>query len=418
MRSPSRTRRHESRSPRTRPQGRDRAAREHRRPAVTGTAARGDADRRDRHLDRQRQRLQLPVAARRRPTWSTSPAPPPPTYTLTVADVGADLRVSSPPPTPTRPPPPASTATAASPSAPPVNTVRPTSPAPPGAGRRLTGTAGTWAGSATPYSTSGSASDGSTANITGATAVTYTLTPADVGASVRVCWSPPPTPTAAADRAPRPATVASATPVNTIVPVIAGTAAARRHADRDGRHLERHRQRLPPTSGSAGNGRLRRHRGRHEVDLRPVRRRRRRTVRVHVTATNPDGVDRRQLRRDRDRRRAAPVNTVVPVVTGAAAAHHDADRGAGHLERAQATPTPTSGSATRAPASPTSPAPRPPATRSRRRPRRHAARQVTATNVDAAVPAVSAATAAVTTALPGHRPRPRRRGHAEDRPER
>ena len=187
-------------------------------------------------------------------------------------------------------------------------------------------------------------------------------------------------------------------PVNTIAPAISGTARRGVDADRGGRHLERRRQRLRATSGSArptappgsniarrderrrfeldhGRGRRDAARARHRHQ--PGRRRQPRERRDRDRA----GLAARQHRpADRHRRRAArPPRSAPPPGTWT---------GPGNTLRA------TSGSATAAPASPTSPArSRSPTSSPSRTSARRVRLRVTATNPDATVSAASLGTA-------------------------
>ena len=95
---------------------------------------------------------------------------------------------------------------------------------------------------------------------------------------------------------------------------------ARVDADRHGRHLDRHRQQLRPTSGSArATARAGRHRRRDRA-------RRTRstvadvgaTVRVLVTTTNPEGSASQASNATATVVGAGPVNTVAPAISGTA----------------------------------------------------------------------------------------------------
>ena len=142
---------------------------------------------------------------------------------------------------------------------------------------------------------------------------------ADVGATVRVLVTTT-NPEGSASQASDPtATVIGAGPVNTVAPAISGTAAARLDADRHAGHAGAatgNTLRLPVAA--LHRRRLGRHRRRH---------RRRRTssaladvgatVRVLVTATNPDGSGSRASAPTATVKAAPPVNTSVPFITGA-----------------------------------------------------------------------------------------------------
>ena len=87
-------------------------------------------------------------------------------------------------------------------------------------------------------------------DIAGATGSSYTLTVADVDALVRVVVTAT-NPDATIVEASEPTTpVLAAGPLNQTPPTVTRQRAARPHADRHGRHLERLRQQHQPTSGS------------------------------------------------------------------------------------------------------------------------------------------------------------------------
>ena len=226
--------------------------------------------------------------------------------------------------------------------------------------QRPDGGPGTWAGVGNIYTYQWQRDNGTGfANITGATAATYTLHDADEGAQHPRRWS-------RADQRRRQrhggrpnevGPVAAAPPVNSAVPVVTGTPSAGLTLTTNagtwsgvGQHLH-----LPV---AARHGlRLRRHRRRDEEHVhrssRPTPARRSASK---VTATNPDGAASAYSARDRRWSPTPPVNTVAPDDRRrrrSAPRRHD--RGDRHAGRARATPTPTSGSATRAPASRTSP---------------------------------------------------------------
>ncbi|MBE2315655.1 S8 family serine peptidase [Solirubrobacter sp. CPCC 204708] len=109
---------------------------------------------------------------------------------------------------------------------PPVNTVRPVVSGSAQRGQTLVGTLGTWTGADTAYDYQWQRStDGTTwTNISGATRLTYELAAGDVGAAVRLrVTGTNPDGTAAAMSTPT-ATVPAAPPVNTSAPTISGTA--------------------------------------------------------------------------------------------------------------------------------------------------------------------------------------------------
>ena len=126
-------------------------------------------------------------------------------------------------------------------------------------------------------------------------------------------------------------------PVNTVAPTISGTAQRAVDADRDAGHVERQRQhlRLPVAALGDGPGG---HRGR---DRRQLRARRSPTSARRCACSSPPptptAARSRASAATATVQAAPPVNTGLPVVTGAAAAQHHAERLAGHLERRRAT---------------------------------------------------------------------------------
>ena len=181
--------------------------------------------------------------------------------------------------------------------------------------------------------------DGGTtwANITGATARTYTLGVADEGAQVRVLVTAtnPDGTRERGERADRGR--AGAPPVNTAAPTISGTAQRGVHAHRHAGHVERRSATPTPTSGSApataaSPGR--------PSPARPARRTRSASatrapsVRVLVTATNPDGTRSAASAADRPGRRvAAGEHGTLPTISGTLSAPSTLTATHGHLER-------------------------------------------------------------------------------------
>ena len=147
------------------------------------------------------------------------------TYTLTVDDVGAAVRVLVTATNPEGAVTAASAATATVPSAPPVNSVRPSVSGTAQRGSTLSGAAGTWAGIGNSGSYQWQSSSDGTAwtDLAGAT-TRPTSSPSATPATSCACWSPSPTPTAPrAPRASRPRRVVSLPPVNTGRPAITGS---------------------------------------------------------------------------------------------------------------------------------------------------------------------------------------------------
>jgi hypothetical protein len=237
-------------------------------------------------------------------------------YELTVADVGATVRLlvtaSNPDATATA----ASNSTATIPSAPPVNTVRPALSGTARRGSTLTATPGTWSGigNRSSYEWQRSRDQGASwQGIDGATSPTYALTTADVGATVRVSVTMTNPERSATQASTATATVAGDGPVNTVAPTISGTAqrtvtltsspgtwsgngnAYAYQWQRDGVDI----------AGATGTG--------YELTAADVGAK----VRLLVTATNPDGASSRASAATATVKAAPPVNTGLPIVTGA-----------------------------------------------------------------------------------------------------
>jgi hypothetical protein len=160
-------------------------------------------------------------------TWTNVPGATAFNYTVGVADEGAALRAlitaTNPDGAASRP----TAATATVVAAPPLNTVSPTISGAPLRGDALTTTQGAWTGLGNAYSNQWQRSaDGTTwANITGATASSYTLTVADEGDAVRLLITAVNPDGTLSVPTPATATASSAPPVNTAPPALAGTAA-------------------------------------------------------------------------------------------------------------------------------------------------------------------------------------------------
>ncbi len=234
-----------------------------------------------------------------------------PTYTLTAGDVGAAIRVVVTATNPDGAVAAASPATISVPSARPVNTVRPAISGSARRGSTLTGTAGTWSGVGNTYAYQWQR-DG--ANIAGATSLTYTLSVADIGAAVRLLVSAenPEGSVSQASFATSP--VAGDGPVNTVVPTLSGTtqrgsgltATSGTWSGIDNTYgYQWQRDGTDIANATAATYTL----GADDVG---------KAIRVVVTATNPEGSASRASAATATIRTAPPVNTAVPMITGAA----------------------------------------------------------------------------------------------------
>ena len=242
-------------------------------------------------------------------------------YTLTADDVNATVRVlvsaSNPDGTATA----ASSPTATIPSAPPVNSIRPTVSGTAQRGSTLTGTPGTWSGvgNSTSYQWQSSADGTTWTDISGATSATYTIAVGDAGRHLRllVTVTNPDGTTALASVAT--AKVLSAPPVNTVKPTLTGPA--------------QRASTLVATSGTwsgVGNGHAyqwQRSTGGaswvniagatsvgYELTVADVGA----IVRVLVTTTNPDGSATAASDPSATVPSAPPVNTARPTIAGTA----------------------------------------------------------------------------------------------------
>ncbi len=236
-------------------------------------------------------------------------------YELTVADVGTKVRVVVTATNADGFVAAASNATVTVPSSPPANTSRPAISGIAKRGSTLTGTNGNWSGISNGLAYQWQRSSGTSwVDIDGATGATYALTTADVGATVRLFVTAT-NPEGSASAASNPtATVAGDGPVNTIAPTISGS--AQRAAVLTS---------APGTwSGNANTYSFQWQRGTvdiagatdasYELTAADVGT----TVRLVVTATNPDGSASRASAPSAIVRTAPPVNTALPVATGAA----------------------------------------------------------------------------------------------------
>src|SRR4051794_14572539 len=148
------------------------------------------------------------------------------TYTVAVADIGATLRVTVAATNSDGTASASSDATAAATKSLPVATEIPAPTGTAARGNALTAKPGTWEGIGNTYKYQWQRkTSGDWGNIAGATAVTYTLTAADTGASIRVQVTATNVDGFASDFSAEAGPVAKAPPVNTVVPVVTGTAA-------------------------------------------------------------------------------------------------------------------------------------------------------------------------------------------------
>jgi hypothetical protein len=239
-----------------------------------------------------------------------------PTYTLTAADVNHTVRVLVIATNPDGTAVAASAPTATIPSAPPVNTVKPALTGTARRGSTLTGTAGVWNGIGNTYAFQWQRSRDQGASwqaVDGATTAAYALTATDVGATVRLLVTATNPEGSASQTSNATATVAGDGPANTVAPTISGT--AQRAAT------------LTATAGTwSGNGNTISYQWqRGTVDIAGATNQTYEltgadvgaTVRVVVTATNPDGASSKASAPTATVQAAPPVNTSLPIVTGA-----------------------------------------------------------------------------------------------------
>ncbi|MDA0181890.1 S8 family serine peptidase [Solirubrobacter phytolaccae] len=255
-------------------------------------------------------------------TWTAIQGATRPAYDLTVADVGMQVRLLITASNPDGVTNAASVATAAVPSAAPANTVRPTVTGTAKRGQTLTGATGTWTGigNVTERQWQRSTDAGASwQDILGATGATYALSAADVGATLRLFVTVTNPEGSAVQTSLATATVVSDGPVSTSAPAISGTA--------------RRGSVLTATAGTwggatnaityqwqrssdgvtwtaiAGADRADYELAGADVGF---------TVRVLVTATNPDGSSNRASAASATVVASPPVNVVNPTATGAA----------------------------------------------------------------------------------------------------
>ena len=172
-------------------------------------------------------------------------------------------------------------------------------------GSTLTANPGTWDGTPTiTYEYQWQRCDAAGANcvdIPGETGSTYTLTPADVGSTIRVLVTAVNDAGSSAPSASAPSATSPSSPRPTSRSRSSADPPGRPDADDHDRQLERHGAaglRRPVAALRRARRELRRHRRRDRLELRPGRRRRRRTVRSEVTATNDAGDAAAVLRAD------------------------------------------------------------------------------------------------------------------------
>lgn len=255
--------------------------------------------------------------------WTAISGATRPSYDLVAADVGGSVRLlitaSNPDGVGTA----TSVATITVPSAAPVNTVRPTVTGTLKRGSTLTGNVGTWSGigNTTARQWQRSTDGGTTwVDIPGATGTTYVLAVADIGAVVRLFVTMTNPESSAVATSVATAVVTSDGPVNTVAPALTGN--ARRGAV------------LSSTPGTwSGVGNTFAHQwqrsldggttwapiaGADKADYELAAADVNATVRVLVTATNPDGTASRASAASVTVVASPPANTVTPTVTGAA----------------------------------------------------------------------------------------------------
>ncbi len=204
------------------------------------------------------------------------------TYKLTSADAGSTVRVVV---TATNAAGSATATTAATArvaATPPVNTVAPTISGTTRDGGTLTVDRGTWTG--TPnitYAYQWRRCDTTGANctdISGATSTTYTLTSADVAATIRAVVTATNSAGTAAATTTQTARVDAVAPANTTLPSISGTTRDGQTLTADHGHVDRHAEhhvRLPVAPLRRERRELRRHQRRHDRDVHARERRRR-----------------------------------------------------------------------------------------------------------------------------------------------
>jgi subtilisin family serine protease len=233
------------------------------------------------------------------------------TYAIGVADVGRYLRLMVTVTNPDGSASAASAATAKAAGAPPVNTISPTVTGTARRGSPLSGTAGLWNGIGNTYTYQWQRG---TVDIPGATDPSYTPTTADVGATLRLVVTATNPEASASQASSATAAVLGDGPVNTVAPAIAGSAqrAATLSATPgtwtgNGTTIAYRWQRgTADISGATGQT--------YELTAADVGS----TIRVVVTATNPDGSSSKASAPTATVKAAPPVNTSLPTVTGAA----------------------------------------------------------------------------------------------------
>mgnify|MGYP001176819520 CR=1 FL=1 len=255
-------------------------------------------------------------------TWTDIAGATRPTYDLAVGDVGKRVRLLVTATNPDGTLAASSTPTAVVPGSPPVNTAPPTITGTARRGVVLQGTSGGWDGVGNVWayqwqrSTDGGAS---WQDIVGATKTTYTLAAADVGAIVRLRVTASNAEDSATETSLPTGVVTGDGPVNTVAPVLAGTA--------------RRGSTLGAVAGTwSGVGNVyalqwqRSADGAAWTDIEGAKATQYtltaadvgQLVRVRVTATNPDGTGVRESAPSATVEAAPPVNVGLPTVTGAA----------------------------------------------------------------------------------------------------
>ena len=255
-------------------------------------------------------------------TWTNIAGATRPSYDLTVADVGSIVRLLVTATNPDGTLAASSTASATVPSALPVNTGRPTVTGTARRGVVLSGTSGTWSGigNAWAYQWQRSSDNGTTwQSIAGADQTTYALANADVGAIVRLRVTASNPEGSATETSLATAVVVSDGPANTIAPAISGVArrastltavAGTWSGVGNGYTFQWQRSTDGTTWSNIG--------GATSASFEPTTAEVGATLRVLVTATNPDGVGSRASAATATVQASPPANAGLPTVTGAA----------------------------------------------------------------------------------------------------
>ena len=255
-------------------------------------------------------------------TWTNIAGATRPSYKLTIADVGSIVRLLVTATNPDGTMAASSTASATVPTALPVNTGRPTITGTARRGVVLSGASGSWSGigNAWAYQWQRSTDNGTTwQSIAGADQTTYALANADVGAIVRLRVTASNPEGSATETSLPTAVVVGDGPANTVAPAISG--AVRRGSTLtavagtwsgvgNGYAFQWQRS----TDGSTWSNIAGATSASFELTTADVGA----TLRVFVTATNPDGFSSRASAATTTVQPSPPVNAGLPTVTGAA----------------------------------------------------------------------------------------------------